>query len=223
MERQRRVRASDPLLVNEGALVGDIEHGVDASDTDAEAHRCAQLHDLGIAVVCAHLIDELAADFGVRECKSFGELDRESLPVAERVDIVVLLDVGVFVFGDRWLRTRRRACVESNGAGVDLCDPHPGELSLASGEYSGVHGLAEVPGRGIQRWGELPHARLLGLGSLWEFDSCHWLTSVVDYTKAITAVPVTTGWPSRIRRTSQCARSSPSTVSSDVTVPVAMT
>jgi hypothetical protein len=205
MERQRRVRASDPLLVNEGALVGDIEHGVDASDTDAEAHRCAQLHDLGIAVVCAHLIDEFAADFGVRECKSFGELDRESLPVAERVDIVVLLDVGVFVFGDRWLRTRRRACVESNGAGVDLCDPHPGELSLASGEYSG------------------PHARLLGLGSLWEFDSCHWLTSVVDYTKAITAVPVTTGWPSRIRRTSQCARSSPSTVSSDVTVPVAMT
>jgi hypothetical protein len=165
--------------VDERALVGDVEHGVDPADTNAEPNRCTQFDDLRVAVVSAHLINEFAPDLGVRKCEPFGKLDRESLATAEGVDLGVPVDCGVFLFGDRWLRTRRRACVQSNGAGVDLSDSHPGEFALTRGERSGVHGLGEVSGRGIQRRGQLPHAGLLGLGALGELDSRHWLTSVV--------------------------------------------
>jgi hypothetical protein len=165
--------------VNERTLVRDIEHGVDAPDADAKADGGAELDDLRVAEMLSHLIDQFAADVGMGQGEPFGEFDRQTLTAAERVDVGVLIDVGVFVLGDRWLRTRRRACIQSNGTRVNLSDSHPGEFALTRGERSGVHGLGEVSGRGIQRRGQLPHAGLLGLGALGELDSRHWLTSVV--------------------------------------------
>lgn len=116
--------------MNEAAFVGDVEHGVDPTDAHAEANGGAQLDDLGIAEMLTQAVDEFAPDLGVRESEPLGELDRQPLAIAERRDVVVLPDGLVLFLGDQWLRTRRSACVQSNGTGVDLGDPHPREFSL---------------------------------------------------------------------------------------------
>jgi hypothetical protein len=128
--------------------------------------------------VRAHLVDEVAADLGVGEREPFGELDRKAFSAAETVDLGVPVDDRVFLFGDRRLRTRRRTRVQSNGAGVDLSDPHACELALTRRQFTCVHRPREVACRLVQIGRELPHPGLLGVGALGQFDSCHQMSSV---------------------------------------------
>ncbi|MGZ0177321.1 MAG: hypothetical protein ACKVIQ_10660 [Acidimicrobiales bacterium] len=128
--------------MDEGAFVGDVENGVDASDTETEADEPAQLDDLFGAEVSVHAIKQLGAHFCVGHGEPLGELNRQAFAVGQRVNQVVLVDGCVLGFGDDGLRSRRSSSVQSNGTGVDLSDPHSGQLLLSDRQSPVVeHGL----------------------------------------------------------------------------------
>lgn len=122
------------VLMDDGAFVGDVEHGVDASYAETETNEAAELHDLRRAELGIHTVKELGAYFGMSETETFSELNGQTLTIVQRVKVAVALDRGVFGFGDCWLRSRRSSSVQSNRAGIDLGDPHTGEFFLADGE-----------------------------------------------------------------------------------------
>lgn len=117
--------------MDDGALVGDIEHRVDPSDAQAETDEAAEFDNLGRAEVSIDAVEELAAHLGVRKTKAFSELNRQALTVGQCVEVAITLDRGVFGLGDFWLRSRRSSSVQSNRTGIDLGDPHPSQFLLA--------------------------------------------------------------------------------------------
>lgn len=120
--------------MDDRALVGNVEHGIDAADAKTEANESAQFDDLCGGVLRVHPLEELSIHVGVRKRETFGELDRKAFSIRERVEVVVLVNNGVFGLGDKWLRTRRSSGVQSNGALVDLSDSHASQFAFAHGQ-----------------------------------------------------------------------------------------
>ena len=63
--RRAPVRHVSVLLVLYRAFVGNVEHGVDATNARAESNERAELDDFSVAEVGAHAIEEFVAHLGV--------------------------------------------------------------------------------------------------------------------------------------------------------------
>lgn len=61
--------------MDDGALVGDVEHGVDPTDTHAEAHETAEFYDLGGTELRIHTLKEFISHLGMRKTEALGELN----------------------------------------------------------------------------------------------------------------------------------------------------
>ena len=90
--------------------------------------------------------EELVVELEVSERKVLGVLDRDLLGVRVLGMVAMLGDVRVHVLGDALFRQLRNPPTQSNGALVDLRDPHAHRFAHTSGELALV-----VDGRGQLR------------------------------------------------------------------------
>ena len=156
------------------AVIGDVENPRDAPDAHGKSHGASEFDDLGVGEGFAHPVEELGSHFEMIEREPFGELNGQALALRKVGVFSVTTDLGVLLFSECVLRSRRSPSSQSNVAVVDLCEAHSSHLDHIDPERAVfVHCVAEGADGSTHSWHHLPQSGALGPCTGRNVDVCH--------------------------------------------------